>query len=88
MSCASADFPHGVRLFSFTLRVMPEISRFYGIVIRMYFADHNPPHFHAVYGEHQAEFHIFTLEVIRGSLPDKANKLVIKWATLHRNELV
>ena len=66
---------------------MPEISRFYGIVIRMYFADHNPPHFHAFYGDHQAEIHIFTFEIIRGALPRQAYKLVVKWALLHRQEL-
>lgn len=53
----------------------------------MYFADHNPPHFHASYGGQQAELHINTLEILRGSLPDRAHKLVLKWAALHRAEL-
>ena len=48
---------------------MPEISRFFGIVIQMFWTDHAPPHFHALYGEHEALIAIDTLEVIRGSLP-------------------
>ena len=48
---------------------MPEVSRFYGIVIRMYFADHWPPHFHAEYGEHEAVIGIEDLRVIAGNLP-------------------
>ncbi|QAA81701.1 DUF4160 domain-containing protein [Aequorivita sp. H23M31] len=67
---------------------MPEISRFYGIIIRMYFVDHNPPHFHAEYQGMQAEFEIKTLEVIAGSLPNRALGLVVEWANLHRKELL
>ena len=48
---------------------MPEISRFFGIIIRMYFGDHNPPHFHAIYQEDSAEYDINALIIIRGSLP-------------------
>ena len=48
---------------------MPEISRFYGIVIKMYFADHAPPHFHAEYAEHEVRIAINTLAVITGTLP-------------------
>ncbi|HVM82116.1 MAG TPA: DUF4160 domain-containing protein [Stellaceae bacterium] len=48
---------------------MPEISRFFGIIIRMFYADHEPAHFHAVYGEHEALIAIETLVVLRGSLP-------------------
>ena len=66
---------------------MPTISVFYGIVIRMFFADHAPPHFHAVYGEHSAEISIETLEVIAGSLPRRSLALVLEWAVLHRAEL-
>jgi len=54
---------------------MPEICRFYGIVIRMYFADHNPPHFHAVYAEHEARIDIDTLGVVSGDLPARAVNL-------------
>lgn len=67
---------------------MPEIARFYGIVIRMYYNDHNPPHFHAVYGEHQAQVDIQSLSVFGGSLPPRALGLVVEWATQHRDELI
>jgi hypothetical protein len=66
---------------------MPELSRFFGIIIRMYFGDHNPPHFHAIYQEDSAEYDIQTLEVIRGKLPSRAHSLVLEWASLHRAEL-
>jgi hypothetical protein len=67
---------------------MPRISEFYGIVIELYWSDHNPPHFHATYGEHQAEFEIRTLGLLRGKLPAKATSLVIEWAALHQQELL
>jgi hypothetical protein len=57
---------------------MPEISRFYGILIKIYFIDHNPPHFHAEYGEYRAEYNIKTLEIIDGKLPGRANALVLE----------
>ena len=66
---------------------MPEISRFYGIIIRMFFDDHNPPHFHALYGEDEAWISINTLGVFQGSLPSRALGLVIEWASLHQDEL-
>ena len=66
---------------------MPEISRFYGIVIKMYFADHAPPHFHAEYAEFEARISIETLAVLSGNLPARAMGLVVEWATLHRQEL-
>ena len=66
---------------------MPEISRFYGIVIKMYFADHAPPHFHAEYAEHEVRVAINSLAVITGSLPPRAMGLVVEWATLHQQEL-
>ena len=66
---------------------MPEISRFYGIVIKMYFADHAPPHFHAEYADHEARIAIDSLAVISGKLPARAMGLVVEWATLHRQEL-
>lgn len=66
---------------------MPELSRFYGIVIKMYFDDHAPPHFHAEYGEYEALININTLAVIAGRLPARALKLVIEWASLHQAEL-
>lgn len=63
---------------------MPEISRFYGIVIKMYFGDHPPPHFHAEYGEHEAVVGIETLTVIAGRLPPRAIGLVSEWASLRQ----
>jgi len=66
---------------------MPELSRFFGIIIRMYFSDHEPAHFHAVYGEHEALIEINTLLVLRGSLPRRALALVLEWAAQHRDEL-
>ncbi len=67
---------------------MPEISSFYGIVIRMYFNDHNPPHFHVIYGGEQAQIDIYTLSVIDGNLPPRALGLVVEWASQHQEELV
>ena len=67
---------------------MPEIARFYGIVIKLFFGDHPPPHFHAVYGEHLGLFNIETLEMIEGDLPNRAKKLVLEWANLNQNELM
>jgi hypothetical protein len=66
---------------------VPEISRFYGIVIRMYYDDHPPPHFHAYYGEYEALVNIHTLAIISGRLPPRALGLVIEWALLHQDEL-
>jgi hypothetical protein len=66
---------------------VPEVSRFYGIVIRMYFEDHSPPHFHAYYGEYDALINIHTMAVISGRLPPRALGLVIEWALLHQDEL-
>ena len=67
---------------------MPEISRFLGIVIKMFYNDHNPPHFHAVYGDYEASFSIETLEVIKGELPARVKGLVVEWATLYEKELM
>lgn len=68
--------------------MMPRISEFYGIVITMYWGDHAPPHFHAYYGEHDAQVSIATGEVLGGSLPRRASRLVEEWAQLHRMELM
>ena len=67
---------------------MPRISNFYGIVIWMYFNEHNPPHFHATYGEHEILIQIPDLSVYAGSLPSRAFGLVMEWAFIHRNELM
>jgi hypothetical protein len=66
---------------------MPTISWFYGIAIRMYFVDHPPPHFEAVYGGYEASVSIETGEVIKGSLPTTAARLVKQWALAHQSEL-
>ena len=66
---------------------MPELSRFFGIIIRMFYSDHEPAHFHAIYGEYEALIEIDTLAIFRGSLPRRALALVLEWAALHRNEL-
>lgn len=66
---------------------MPEITRFYGIIIKLFFGDHPPPHFHAVYGEHNAVFNIETLEMIEGDLPSRARKLVVEWANSYQSDL-
>jgi len=67
---------------------MPEISRFLGIVIKMFFDDHNPPHFHAQYGESEALIDIRNLSVFAGRLPPRVVGLVIEWAALHQQELL
>ena len=54
----------------------------------MYFGDHNPPHFHAIYQEDTAEYDINTLTVLRGSLPARAHAMVLEWASIHRAELL
>lgn len=66
---------------------MPEICRFYGIVIKMFYEDHLPPHFHAEYGEYEAIINIRTLGVIGGNLPHRALGLVMEWASIHSEDL-
>jgi hypothetical protein len=66
---------------------MPELSRFYGIIIRIFYDDHPPPHFHAAYEGEQAQISVETLEVIEGSIKRRALALVMEWAALHRDEL-
>ena len=66
---------------------MPEISRFYGIVIRMFWREHGPPHFHAAYGNARALIGIDDLAVLKGELPARARGLVVEWASLHQAEL-
>ena len=67
---------------------MPTISQFFGIIIQMFWREHAPPHFHAMYGEHEALIDIRTLEVIKGGLPRRAQALVLEWAAQHRTELM
>ncbi|MBM3752432.1 MAG: DUF4160 domain-containing protein [Acidobacteria bacterium] len=67
---------------------MPTISAFYGILVRMFYNDHPPPHFHVRYGEFEATVDIETLEIIEGELPTRAFHLVREWAMMHREELM
>ncbi len=67
---------------------MPTISQFFGIMIRMFYRDHNPPHFHAVYAEYRASFEIKTGKVIEGEMPKTATKLINQWRELHIDELL
>lgn len=67
---------------------MPTISMFYGILIQMYWSDHAPPHFHALYAEFEALINIQTLEIMEGEMPKRALALVLEWAQEHRAELM
>ena len=69
---------------------MPVLSRFYGIIIRMYFLqkEHNPPHIHAIYGDDVAAITISTGKVIEGALPNKALEMVKEWVSLNKEELL
>jgi Domain of unknown function (DUF4160) len=67
---------------------MPEISRFFGIVIAMYYKDHGPPHFHAKYSGQTGIFSIEELRLIEGQLPRRVLSLVLEWAFEHREELI
>ena len=67
---------------------MPEISRFFGISIKMFFGDHLPPHFHAEYGEFKAQIDIQALIIIQGELPPRVLGMAIEWASQHQNELL
>ena len=68
---------------------MPEIARFYGIVIKMFFKpkEHEPSHIHALYGEYMGEFNIQTMEMIQGDLPKKAQEFVREWLSQHQDDL-
>lgn len=66
---------------------LPELSRFFGIIISMYYSDHAPPHFHAKYGGEQVTLRIADGEVLEGSLGTRALRLVEEWRVLHQSEL-
>ena len=66
---------------------MPEISRFFGISIKMFFGDHVPPHFHAEYGEFKAQVDIRLHVILMGDLPPRVLGMVVEWASLHQDEL-
>ena len=67
---------------------MPTICRFYGILIQMYYDDHNPPHFHAIYGKYKAVISIQDFAILEGDLPPKAVGLVMEWGRAHKNDLL
>jgi hypothetical protein len=67
---------------------MPEISAFYGIIIRMFSDDHNPPHFHAYYNEFEVLVSIQNFRVLRGYFPPKALGMIMEWAEIHKEELL
>jgi len=67
---------------------MPTISTFYGIIIQMYWNEHAPPHFHAIYGAAKATVDINTLVICEGRLPKRITQLVLQWAKLHQAELL
>jgi len=67
---------------------MPELSRFLGIIVLMYFDDHNPPHFHVRYNEYRAIISINDFILMEGKLPARVLGLVMEWAELHKNELL
>ena len=68
---------------------MPEITRFYGILIKIFFRnEHYPPHIHAIYGEYNGLFEISTMKMIEGDLPKKAQSLVEEWGSQYKDELM
>ncbi|MCZ6641115.1 MAG: DUF4160 domain-containing protein [Gammaproteobacteria bacterium] len=67
---------------------MPEISRFLGIVIAIYYNDHAPPHFHARYGEYEIRVSITDGEIMSGTFPKRAEQMVLEWLDLHRVEIM
>jgi len=67
---------------------MPEISRFFGIIIAVFYDDHNPPHFHARYAGQKVAIEIETLKVLDGKISPRALCLIIEWAMLHKEELM
>lgn len=66
---------------------MPRLSEFYGIVISMFYRDHAPPHFHAVYAEYEAIVGIDPIRVLEGQLPRRVQSMVFEWAAMHQEEL-
>lgn len=67
---------------------MPEISRFFGAIITMYYNDHPPPHFHVRYNQQKALVDIQSLEIIAGQLSPRLYKLILEWATINQSELM
>ena len=71
-----------------TVKIMPEISLFYGIRVTMYYSDHNPPHFHVEYAGRMALIDIENGSVLTGAIPNRQLKLVLAWCEIHRDELM
>jgi hypothetical protein len=67
---------------------MPTISQFYGILIQMFFKDHAPPHFHALYGEYELVVGIMPIIILKGNAPSRVRSMVLEWAALHQQELM
>lgn len=67
---------------------MPEVSRFFGIVVSMYYDEHFPPHFHVRYAGRHAQVGISSLTILHGTLPPRAHGLVVEWARAHKDELL
>ncbi|CAN5836666.1 hypothetical protein BH23GEM5_BH23GEM5_23900 [soil metagenome] len=67
---------------------MPLIAEFYGILIRMFYNDHAPPHFHAVYGEHELVVGISPIRILDGQAPNRVRSMVLEWSALHQTELL
>jgi Domain of unknown function (DUF4160) len=67
---------------------MPVISQFYGIMIRMFYNDHAPPHFHAMYGEYELLISVSPIAILEGKAPGRVRSMVLEWAALHQSELL
>lgn len=69
---------------------MPVLSRFYGLIIKMYFqqSEHNPPHIHVLYGEYMGAIDVLTCEMIEGDLPNKALRMAKEWTEMNRDDLI
>jgi uncharacterized membrane protein len=67
---------------------MPTISIFYGIIIKMFFDDHAPPHFHAEYGEYELVIAINPIKIVNGDAPKRVKSMVLEWTALHQEELL
>lgn len=81
------SLPQDIYIIVIYLKNMPEISRFYGLIILMFFNEHNPPHFHVTYGDYKAIVDI-NEEVVRGFMPKRALKILFEWMELHKEELL
>jgi hypothetical protein len=67
---------------------MPTVSRFYGIIIRMFYKDHAPPHFHAIYGEYELLMGISPIRILEGEAPNRVRSMILEWSALHQEELL